>query len=167
MVAYGIDIEIEKIKKHVLKYLAWADIEVFGRAYKNISKDGKLVPEVYIGSGEYKEVLTNDLNSSTIFFIDSDKHTRASALEMQTDLSIVFIVDLVKLKGNNDTRLDALVQHEALSTLKQTTQFEITELTKGLDALKEFDTSKIKLSDMQPYHVFSITGKIKYKINNC
>ena len=147
--------------------VVWVGVEVFGRAYKNVSKDGKLVPEVYIGSGEYKEVLTNDLNLSTIFFFDSDKHTSGNNLEMQTDLTIVFIVDLVRLKGNNDTRLDALVQHEALSTLKQTTQFEITELTKGLDALKEFDTSKIKLSDMQPYHVFSITGKIKYKINNC
>ena len=167
MVAYGIDIEIEKIRKHLVKYLGWIGVEVFGRAYKNVSKDGKLVPEVYIGGGEYKEVLTNDLNSTTIFFFDSDKHTSGNTLEMQTDLTIVFIVDLVKLKGNNSSRLDALVQHEALSTLKQITQFEITELTKGLDALKEFDTSKIKLSDMQPYHVFSITGKIKYKINNC
>lgn len=167
MVAYGIDIEVEKIRKHLLKRLGWVGVEIFGRAYKNVSKDGKLVPEVYIGNGEYKEVLTSDLISSTIFFIDSDRHTKVNSVEMQTDLAIVFIVDLVKLKGNNDTRLDALVQHEALSTLKQTTQFEITELTKGLDALKEFDTSKIKLSDMQPYHVFSITGKIKYKINNC
>lgn len=167
MVEYGIDIEIEKIRRHLLKNLGWLGVEMFGRAYKNVTKDGKLVPEVYIGNGEYKEILTNDLKSVTVFFVDSDKHTKANSLEMQTDLSVVFIVNLVKLKGNNNARLDALVQHEVLSTLKQTTQFEISELTKGLDALKEFDTSKIKLSDMQPYHIFSVTGKIKYKINNC
>ncbi|WP_177764011.1 hypothetical protein [Flavobacterium sp. I3-2] len=167
MVEYGIDIEIEKIRKHLLKHLNWLGVEMFGRAYKNVSKDGKLIPEVYIGKGEYREVLTNDLKSVTVFFIDSDKHTKVNSLEMQTDLTVFFIVDLVKLKGNNHSRLDALVQQEVLSTLKQTTQFEISELSKGLDTLKEFDTSKIKLSDMQPYHVFSITGKIKYKINNC
>ena len=60
MVEYGIDIEIEKIRKHLLKNLGWLGVEMVGRAYKNISKEGKLVPEVYIGNGEYKEILTND-----------------------------------------------------------------------------------------------------------
>lgn len=167
MVDYGIDIEIEKIRRIFLKHLNWLGVEMFGRAYKNISKNGKVVPEVFIGNGEYREILTNDLKSVTMFFMDSDKHTKVNPMQMETDISIVFIIDLVKLKGSNSQRLDALVQHEVLSLLKPIAQFEIKELIKGLDALSEFDTSKIKLSDMQPYHIFSITGKIKYNINNC
>lgn len=167
MVEYGIDIEIEKIRMQLLKNLNWLGVEIFGRAYKNISKDGKLVPEVYLGNNEYREVLTNDLKSVTVFFVDSEKHTKVNTLEMRSELSIVFIVDLLKLKGKKTARLDSLVHHEVLSVLAPIVQFEIGALVKGLDALKEFDTSKIKLSDMQPYHVFSVTGKINYKINNC
>lgn len=168
MVNYGLDKEISIIKKHLEKKLKWQNIEFHGRVYKNPSKsdNGKLVPEVYSGGKNYQEVLTNDLKSGTIFFSDSSKHTVFNSQQMQTDLSIIFILNLSQLKGDT-VRNDIEVQHEVLEILTQLAQFELSDLTIGLNALNDFDTSKIKLSDMQPWHIFSITGKIKYNINNC
>ena len=168
MVNYGLDREVSIIKKHLEKKLKWLNVEFHGRVYKNPSKsdNGKLVPEVYSGDKNYQEVLTNDLKSGTIFFSDSFKHTIENTQQMQTDLSIIFILNLSQLKGDA-VRNDTEVQHKVLEILTQLAQFELSDLTIGLSALNDFDTSKIKLSDMQPWHIFSITGKIKYNINNC
>lgn len=164
----GLDKEIGMLKKHIEKKLKWKDVEFFGRVYKNPTKndDGKSIPEVYTGEKEYKEVLTNDLKSGVVFFSDSEKHSSVNSQEMETELSIIFILNLSKLKSDQ-VRSDIEIQHEALVLLNETKQLSISELSIGLDAMKEFDTSKIKLSDMQPWHIFSIKGKIKYNINNC
>jgi len=164
----GLDIEVSRIKSHLEKSLGYNNVEFFGRVYKNPTKNdnGKVVPEIYTGAKEYKEVLTNDLKNGIVFFFDSGKHTMANSIEMQTQLSVVFILNLSKLKGDL-TRNDAEVQTEVLAEILRLKQFETIELTSGIDALNEFDISKIKLSDMQPWHIFSITGQIKYNINNC
>lgn len=166
MVKYGIDYEIEKLKQLLIRSLKWSEIVFHCRVYKNPSKnENGLVPEVYISAQEYKEVLTDDLRSGVVFFSDSEKHV-LKGLEMEADVSIIFILNLSKLKGDL-TRRDIDVQHEVLEVLLKQKIFDFSELTNGLGALKEFDTSKIQLSNMQPWHIFSITGKIKYNINNC
>lgn len=164
----GLDHEVNKIKMHLEKNLKFTDVIFYGRAYKNPTKSNndKLVPEIYTGSKEYKEVLTNDLKNGISFFFDSGKHTSVNAIAMETELTVVFILNLSKLKGDL-IRRDSDVQIEVLSELMKLKQFESIELTTGLQALKEFDTSKIKLSDMQPWHIFAIKGNIKYNINNC
>lgn len=164
----GLDYEIEKIKSYLSRKLKYSEVEFYGRVYKNPTKNdnGKAIPEVYTGAKDYKEVLTNDLNNGIVFLTDSSQHTSVNALEMQTDVSVVFILNLSKIKGDF-TRQDSEVQTEVLHHLMALKQFENLSLTIGLDALNEFDTSQIKLSDMQPWHVFSIKGKIKYNINNC
>ena len=164
----GLDYEVEKIKIHLEQNLKFDDVIFYGRVYKNPAKNdnGKLIPEVYTGAKEYKEVLTNDLKNGVSFFFDSGKHTSASSIEMETELTAVFILNLSKLKGDS-VRNDSEVQLEVLAELMKLKQFESIELTAGLQALKDFDTSKIKLSDMQPWHIFSIKGQIKYNINHC
>lgn len=167
MVKYGLDREVLMIKNHLQKHLKWLDVEFHGRVYKNPTKsNGKLIPEIYLGGKNYQEVLTNDLKSGTVFFSDSSKHSILNVQQMETDLSIIFILNLSQLKGD-EVRSDIEVQHEVFELLIQLPQFELFDLTIGLNALNDFDTSKIKLSDMQPWHIFSITGKIKYNINNC
>jgi len=168
MVSYGIDREIEIIKQRLSKNLNWIDVDFHGKVYKNPTKsdNGKFVPEIYTGEKNYKEVLTNDLKSGSVFFSDSSKHSFVNSQEMETDLSIIFILNLSKIKGDY-TRKDVEVQHEVLVVLQALKQFEITEITIGINALNEYDISKIKLSDMQPWHIFAVTGKIKYNINNC
>lgn len=164
----GLDYEVEKIKIHLEQNLKFDDVIFYGRIYKNPAKNdnGRLIPEVYTGAKEYKEVLTNDLKNGVSFFFDSGKHTSASSIEMETELTVVFILNLSKLKGDS-VRKDSDVQLEVLAELMKLKQFESIELTAGLQALKDFDTSKIKLSDMQPWHIFSIKGQIKYNINHC
>lgn len=168
MIGNGLDFEVNKIKKHLEKSLNYPDVEFYGRVYKNPTKSNndKVVPEVYTGAKEYKEVLTNDLKSGISFFFDSENHTSVNSFEMETELSVVFILNLSRLKGD-ETRRDSEVQTEVLAEVIKLKQFESLKLISGLQALKDFDTSKIKLSDMQPWHIFAITGKIKYNINNC
>src|SRR5690606_10670326 len=145
----GLDHEVNKIKVHLEKNLKFNDVIFYGRAYKNPTKSNndKLVPEIYVGSKEYREVLTNDLKNGISFFFDSGKHTSASSIEMKTELTVVFILNLSKLKGDL-VRKDSDVQLQVLTELMKLKQFESIELTTGLQALKDFDTSKIKLSDM-------------------
>jgi|SRR5690606_119734 len=164
----GLDFEVEKIKRHLSQRLKFPNVEFYGRVYKNPTKadNGKYVPEIYTGSKEYKEVLTNDLKNGISFFFDSGKHTNENVSEMKTELTIVFILNLSRLKGDA-VRRDSEVQTEVLSEIIKLRQFESIELISGLESLKEFDTSKIKLSDMQPWHIFSIKGQIKYNINHC
>lgn len=164
----GLDFEIDKIKVHLEKYLKYDKIDFYGRVYKNPSKnnEGKILPEIYTGSKGYREVLTNDLSNGVVFFTDSGTHKSVNSLEFETTISIIFIVNLSKLKGDL-VRKDSEVQTEVLSIINNLKQLEKIELVTGLEALHEFDISKIKLSDMQPWHIFSIKGQIKYNINHC
>lgn len=164
---FGIDFEIEKIKVQLENKLLWTNKEVYGRVYKNIPKKGKKpIPEVYVGNNEYKEVLTNDLKTATVFFVDDNEHKAIGKNEIEAELQIIFIVNLTDLKGNSE-RIDSEAQHDAMQILKRIRQYEVSNLIIGLEALKEFDTSKIQTSDMQPWHIFAVKGKIKYNINNC
>ncbi|WP_448607163.1 hypothetical protein [Paenimyroides ceti] len=164
---FGIDFEIEKIKVQLENKLLWTNKEVYGRVYKNIPKKGKKpVPEVYVRNNEYKEVLTNDLKTATVFFVDYNEHKAIGKNELEAELQIIFIVNLTDLKGNSE-RIDSEAQHDVMQVLKRIRQYEVSNLIIGLEALKEFDTSKMQTSDMQPWHIFAVKGKIKYNINNC
>lgn len=161
----GIDQRIEIIQKAIYSKLGWKDIVVFGRIYRN-PKDKGYTPEAYIKDGEYKDVLTNDLKSGTMFFIESESHTPIMGNDFETELKIVFMLDLKKLSGSQ-IRNDVEVQNNALLEVKKNRFITITKLEKGIETVfKGFDTSNIKLNDMQPYHVFAIVGKLKYSINN-
>jgi len=58
------------------------------------------------------------------------------------------------------------IEIEALKIVNQYKIFRITGFEEGIDKVfKGFNIEKIKLTNMHPYHVFAITGKLKYKIN--
>jgi len=160
----GIDQKISIIQKSLFKILN--DIDVYGRVYRNPSDNG-FKPEVYVKDGEYKDVLTNDSNSGSVFFIDSETHEFMNGYYFETDVKIVFMLDLEKINGNNN-RNDVEIQQNLLMTVIKHKFFSVEKIEKGIDNIfKGFDTSNIKINDMQPYHVFAIAGKLKYSINQC
>lgn len=163
----GIDKEIQVIQNALYKKLGWPKMDVYGRVHKNISKDNKgLTPEFFIGKGEYKDVFTNDLQASNIFFIDDDVHTTDNRIFYYSEVKIVFMVDLKKIKPAITHRADMEVEIEALKIVNQHRMFQVDGFEKGIDTVfKGFNTEYVKKLNLHPYHVFAITGKLKYKIN--
>lgn len=162
----GIDHKIYLLQKSLYSKTGWNNIEVYGRVYRN-PNDGGYKPEAYVKDGEYKDVFTNDLKSGTIFFIENEVHTFTGGYEFETEVKIVFMLDLKKLFGTN-VRNDQEVHQKAILEVRKHKYFTLTKIEKGVEnILKGFNTSNIKINDMQPYHVFAIVGKLKYSINQC
>ncbi|MBF7090455.1 hypothetical protein IUY40_02705 [Flavobacterium sp. ALJ2] len=162
----GIDKEIQLIQTSLFDKLEWTPIDVFGRVHKNISKDKGLVPEFYLGKNEYKDVFTNDLKLANVFFIDDDEHATTNRVFYYSDVKIVFMVDLKKVKPSIIHRADMEVEIDALKIVKRHRMFEVNGFEKGIETVfKGFSIERVKLLNMQPFHVFAITGKLKYKIN--
>lgn len=162
----GIDEQIQRIQTDLHNKLNWGDIEVFGRARRNQSKNKGLVPEAYLGNGEYREVYNNDRFNATIFFIDDTEHNASGGGWYTAETKIVFSVNLPKIKSNISHRADMEAEIMALKIIEKHKIFEITGFEKGVETvLRDFDTDRIKLTDMQPFHVFAIVGTLKYKIN--
>ncbi|RUT68687.1 hypothetical protein D0817_20215 [Flavobacterium cupreum] len=162
----GIDKEIQLIQTSLFDKLGWTPIDVFGRVHKNISKEKGLVPEFYVGKNEYKDVFTNDLKSANVFFIDNDEHTTTNRIFYYSEVKIVFMVDLKKVKPAIAHRADMEVEIDALKVVKRHRMFEVDGFEKGIETVfKGFNIDHVKLLNIQPHHVFAITGKLKYKIN--
>lgn len=162
----GIDLKIDFIQKSLFNKLSWNNIDVFGRVYRNPSDKGYR-PKAYINDREYRDVFTNDDKAATIFFIDNETHSFISGNDFETEIKAVFMVDLEKISGDS-LRNDIDVQNKAILEMKKHKFFTLTKIEKGIENIfKGFDTSNIRLTDMQPYHVFAIVGKLKYNINNC
>lgn len=162
----GIDKEIQLIQNSLFNKLEWSQIDAFGRVHKNQSKDKGLVPEFYSGKNEFKDVFTNDLKAANIFFIDNDEHTTENRIFYYSDVKIVFMVDLKKLKPAIVHRADMEVEIEALKIVKRHRMFQVDGFEKGIETVfKGFNIEHIKKLNTHPFHVFAITGKLKYKIN--
>lgn len=161
----GIDSEIQKIQTYLFEKLNWGDIDVYGRVYRNPSEQKGLKLEAYIGNNEYKDVLTDDTKNANIFFIEDDVHNTKEGILFKNKLKIVFMVNLKKASNNTAHRADMEIEIEAIKLVRKQ-NFSIEKLEKGVkSALGEFDTEGIKLNDMQPYHVFSVTVELPYYIN--
>lgn len=162
----GIDTEIQKLQTYLFEKLNWGDIDVYGRVYRNQSKQKGVTLEAYIGNNEYKDVFTDDTKNASIFFVEDDVHTTNEGILFKNKLKIVFIVNLEKASKNANHRTDMEVEIEVMKLIRNKQNFSIEKLEKGIKSvLGEFNTDGIKLNDMHPYHVFSITGELSYYIN--
>lgn len=144
-------------------------LDVFGRIRKNPIVNG-FCPEAYVGDGEYRELFLNDEVSATICFIEDEKdHTTDDFNEFYfADGKFVVMMNLKKCYPNIDHRADQEAQIDVIAHIKRNKMFEITGVQKGIpDIFKGYNIDKITLDDMQPFHIFAITGTMKYKINNC
>ena len=162
----GIDKEIGKIQSLLHEELGWENIDVYGRVYKNQSTDKGLVPEFYIGANEYKDAFLNDAKTATICFIEDEKHTTDNGIYYYNDVKIVVMVNLSKAKPSIAHRADTEVQIDIIKQAEKNKMFTITGIEKGIaNVFKCFNVQGILITDMQPFHVFAITGTLKYKIN--
>jgi hypothetical protein len=172
----GIDHKIKIIQDVLSLHLGFEGVDFYGRVQKVLSKNGKsFSPEVQISNSERKEVFYNDKSApgGNVFFVDSDDHSSSDGKMFVAKVKIVFMLNLNKIIKRADNsfaeeeyRTDSEIQEACIKLIKKTKSLEITGIEKGLNSvLKDFNTEGIRLNDMQPYHVFSINGELKYTFN--
>lgn len=165
----GIDHKIKLIQNVLAVHLGFNGVDFYGRVQKVMAKDGKsFIPAVHTSNNELKEVFYDDRNApgGNIFFIDDDNHTSKDGKLFTAKVKIVFMLNLNKIFSPTNYRADSEVQDTCIKLVEKIKALEVTGLEKGLkNVLKDFNIDKIKLSDMQPYHTFSINGELKYKFN--
>ncbi len=154
----GVDVLIQKLQTKIYKYFNSDAVEGFGRIYLN-DDNGKKVPEHYLSNGEYKEVLINDRLTGNFFFFE-DGLTKKSSSRLTTPVSLVILLNLEKLSPNFKGRNDEEVKTELYAIIEQCKYFDLTEIIKGNDVLKEFKTD---LNDMHPYFFLRFNGNMKYQ----
>lgn len=162
----GIDSKIQSIQNLLDKSLDWGEIDIYGRVFKNISKDKGNVLEAYIGLNEYKDVYIDDTKNASIFFVE-DEVSKTNDGFLFTNLTrIIFFVNISKIHDKICHRADNEIEIEVLQLLQKKSFFRIKSLEKGIQkSLGGYYTDAIKLADMQPYHIFSITGELDFTIN--
>lgn len=164
----GIDHYIQQIQNDLFKKLGWGDIEAYGRVYKNPSKGKGITLQAYEGKKEYKDVFTNDKKSASVFFIDDDEHKTENRVYYNAEVKIVFMVNLSKIYPDAKNRADTDAQVHAAKIVSNHKIFTITGFEKGIETIfKGINTEGIKLTDLQPFHVFAIVGNLKYQLNYC
>lgn len=169
----GIDTVIQSIQTTLYNELVneWVDdIDAHGRVYKNISStDSSILPQWYMGNGEYKDVYYNDQFSASFMFVDNDNHDTEDEMVFTTNVRVVFMLDLKRVKPNEPGRADMITQNDVVEILRNNAfnRFSITGITKGVsNVFRGFKTDGIKFSDIQPYHCFSVNIDLSYYLTD-
>lgn len=167
----GIDIPIQKLQTLLYDRIKtlWGvtgdNFNMFGRAYRNQLQDG-YVPEVYVGSNEYKDSYFDDKLAGSAFF--GYETTKLNGLDTTAVVSLIMMVNLTKIKpGTTRNDEEARVDIEQIC-LERNYGFFLTGIVTGIDQVfKEYGTKSIKYRDMQPWHCFRLNFNITYNIYDC
>lgn len=141
----------------------------YGRCYRNQKKDG-YVPEMYVGSKEYKDLFFDDTLSAISFFGCEEK-TIKNGLHFG-DAHLIFLVDLSKIKFTVTHRADEEAIQGVYLLLKNYGELVITDEISGIDnVFREYSgwnkTGGISLKNMQPLLCFRLNFTINYNPAEC
>lgn len=157
----GVDRPIAAIQSKLYKFFDSTKKDGYGRI-DSLRIGGLVEPYQYLGIGDYKEVLTDDKLDVSFFFVENPE-TQINGPSIISNVDVVFQLNLQKLMPSITHRADEEMRVFLYDFFSVFDYFIITEIIKGIDALKGFDTD---LKDMQPYHYLRIKGKIFYELNN-
>ncbi len=168
----GIDRIIDSIQVTLFNKLGWDSLpnviyESNHRAYKTPGKleerEG-LIPEVYDGKKEYREVYFDDNVSASSFFLVDDSRTGDKLYTII--VSIIFQLKLDKIFPTIIHRADEEAHKQVLDVLERTTLVKINSLQTGIaNVYSGLLVEQSKLDNMQPFHVFKVDMDINYE--NC
>lgn len=156
----GIDKRIQSIQSYLYENLIDWNLEAFGRAEIIDSK-----PHVFYKKNDYKDALSvNQSTNGKLFFTEKSTKSKTSRNKALSEIDIIFLLDVKKIKPNITHRADEEVRVEILKTLKNKVKRTDIDISKGVEALKGYNTT---LKDMQPYHFVKFSFELNYKINEC
>lgn len=169
----GIDVVINDIQKYLFEGLKWSNWNAYHRAYKNAKGDGGIIPEIYTGendqrSGEYKEVFMDDTLTASSFFYTDDTISAVEFNKYNTNLHVIFQVDLNALNDNN-TRNDEEIHRDVILAINKSVYVQnVSSLVTNLPSVySDFTTTLIDWDDMQPFHVFRVDIAVSYDLDCC
>ena len=147
----GIDFGIDLLQKDLfseLVKLSWRDYDSYDRAYRN-KKGSDVFPEVYIGKGNYREVLFNNKETVTSFFLTEDKRTYDFEKFMWSQgISIIFQANLDKLYKDVKHRADEEMINTILKAIKKSFwDNRMTEIITGFE--KVYETLKLSYNNKE------------------
>lgn len=176
----GIDVKIKEIQTNLYNAItdeySGISYESYGRVY-NVRDDKGLFPYAYVGSKDYRDVLSNDNYDVISFFtVNSDAEALVSGLYKQT-VRTIFFVNLGTLYGN-DYRKDEDFNNIVARTFNN---FGVGLTSIGYtrdvnEAISPFNISNSNINkvaekyynDMQPFYLVAFDNKINYaQIKNC
>ena len=148
---------IENIRQDLAA--SFTGCNVYGLVYRN-ERDGKTIPEAYIGGNDYVEVLNDDTADGVIFFDAEPEREEKNGVGI-VNLNVCFILDLRKIYPD-DTRPTEQAHNQARAVLKYS-PLEINGLTTGLTALSQFTIENV--AGLNPYYVFVFKTRLVYSLN--
>lgn len=170
--AYGIDVAINNVQTDLYASLVslWhGDIEGYGRIHKNNKKDDKVIPEHYTKEGQFKEVYYDDKLGADFFFIVGNDDSTEDQLLYVSNVKCVFMLNLNRIYPSDEERSDVKAQKDVVEILRKYDYhgYKITGISKTISNIfSGFDTSKIKFTDIQPAHCFSINIDLSYYLTD-
>lgn len=171
----GVDAVIDKLQRDLFIELTvrfgWRDYDSYPRAYRN-RKEGDTIPEVYTSNGDYKEVLFNDKETVTSFFLTDDKRTYEQGNSVFTQwVSIIFQANLAKLFPDIQHRADEEMIDNIFKALKNKNwEGKFVEVITGVDKVYEslkLSYDKKNFDDMGNFSIARFNFKMLYVNTNC
>ncbi len=166
----GVDIPISLIRDNLVQNL-WNNVSnqiYYTRSFRNVRQiDGseRVIPEVLDENRKYKEVLFDNKWNILVFF-DVDNERSNILDKPETNLNIIFAVNLDAIHPGDDWRQEDNVHADVLQILRDTSNVSIDKtnanLKSGIDAYEDFYIENITAFNMQPFHTFKIELSIKY-----
>jgi hypothetical protein len=135
-----------------------------GRCFRNI-RDDKLIPEIKVGKNDYREVLLQDVNHSTVFFDVPNDRTVIGSSDITTDVSIYFSINLEKLYPTLDRNEATETAYKDVIRYVNASSFDFTGISTGFDSFDTWGYDNVDFDNMYPYHLFRVDTKLIYNLN--
>lgn len=137
-------------------------LQAYGICYV-IKKEDKNEVTYYAGKNENPTISVAEENK--FFFLHRMKSIKDDARNYKSEIELIFIVDLEKLKPTILHRADLEVQNDVELYLQQFDNVWIKSLDSGyVNALNGI--SYEQKNDVQPFHVFKFTLGIRYDMDD-
>lgn len=171
----GVDVAIDELQKDLFLGLTtkfgWRDYDSYHRAYRN-KKEKDTLPEIYTSKGDYKEVLFNDNETVTSFFLSDEKRAYDSGkFIFSQGVSIIFQANLSKLFPDIIHRADEELIANVIKTIKNKFwDSQLIEVITGVDKVYEslkIANEKHYYDDMSNFSISRFNFKMLYSITNC
>lgn len=165
----GIDAKIQRLQTSLFSQLntLWStELDAYGRCYV-VEENGERTVNFYKNPKEYQIISVAEKNK--FFFIHRSIAKKVDTLNYETNIELIFIVDVAKLKPQITHRADVEVQADVELLLNQFENIFVESFEVGYEnVLRGIKFNQT--SDMQPYHVFKFNLNVRYNMNeecNC
>lgn len=172
--AIGLDKSVQRLQTHLFDFLSqrWSgDIDVFGRAYRNLDKKEDYVLEWFNGDkNDYEDVYYNDSSSDAVlFFIDSKSETTDDRVSYLADMKLVVMCDISKIlpPTSSSKRRDEEAHRDLVEAIRDSGSTTIEGIEKDMDTIfSGISTKDIKFNNIHPKHCFAVLLKVNYYLTD-